>query len=204
MLFRSEQHFQVGGPLSLLYTLRYYDRNGSGQTLVDTSNISCNFDGLDLNHRMAAGTAIRVSCALEYVGQHYTSGGSGSIYVGEAPLTHPAGFKPDGTLYPFWSYATSPILNVSAANRSIGRASAAFTLPAQGRLGAMYCIRITTGIHGTAAQELCFEWQASGSQASRTPAVTPPTSGAVRPVLAGSWAGDWSNSLGEQIGRAHV
>jgi|CXWL01.1.fsa_nt_gi hypothetical protein len=54
-----ETHAQVsGGGFSLLYTLHYYDRNGTKQTLTDASNIQCSFDGLDLQYQNSPGAEV--------------------------------------------------------------------------------------------------------------------------------------------------
>lgn len=185
-----QHHEQSGAPYELTYIRKYYDRYGTQRWLTDTSKASCKLDLLNAN-QVAPGQKVSVSCSLNYKSEVYTSNGGASIWAGDIPIQTPAGFKPDGSIYPFWGYRTDAVLRVSASNNNPGQATGQFSFPAKPRTdNEPFCIRLTSGISGVAAVEVCYEWQGG-------PVVDPAASGENRakgrPANQSSRS-DWSTS----------
>ncbi|MEQ1606099.1 MAG: hypothetical protein ABL999_14645 [Pyrinomonadaceae bacterium] len=177
-----ENQEESGAPYDITYVNNYYDRNGTRRWQKDTSHAMCRLDLIDAD-RVAAGQKVKVHCSLNYKAEHYTSGAMASFWAGEPAIEFPNGFKQDGSLYPMWGYFTEPVLRVSAGNNATGEASGEFSFPAGPRSDkSPFCVKLTSGTHGTAAAEVCYEWQA-GSTARELKQST-------------KWEGQWQSTWG--------
>ena len=179
-----QRHQPTGAPYDLTYVMDYYDRNGTQRWLKDTSHVSCKLDLLSAD-QVAPGAKVKVSCSMSYKGERITSGDA-SVWAGDLPIQTPGGFKPDGSIYPFWGYRTDAVLRVSASNNGPGQATGQFSFPVTPRTDKEpFCIRLTSGIAGTAAVEVCYEWQ--GGSATTT----------VKQPADPKWTGDWQSTWGK-------
>ena len=175
-----ENQEESGSPFDITYINNYYDRNGTGRWQKDTSHASCRLEMIDAD-RVGPGQKVKVRCSLSYKAEHFTSPATASFWAGEPAITFPNGFKPDGSLYPMWGYYTDAVVRVDAANNSTGEATGEFSFPLGPRSDkSPFCVKLTSGTHGTAAAETCYEWQAGSSDAKRT-------------VWAGQWQSTWGS-----------
>ncbi len=177
-----QHHEQSGAPYDLTYEMDYYDRNGTQRWLKDTSKVSCKLDLLNTD-RVIPGQKVNVSCSMSHNGERITNSGA-SVWAGDIPIQTPAGFRSDGSIYPFWGYRTDAVLRVSASNDAPGQSTGQFSFPAKPRTdNEPFCIRLTSGIAGVAAVEVCYEWQSGPATIENKPAAT-------------KWSGQWQSTWG--------